>query len=325
VPVSNEFEKRLGGASISTLVAAAQKRGLVEACPLDGNANPQIKLISKSQIVPSSIAAPMQPVQAPPSSLPNDFVRHAVTPPDTASGLKSDEKPLTRTQVFYDLFKKANFGPFPSDRENFYAEIQRLVNLGKLSANLIVKKTARNVINQHSRKYPWEAAEKFLSNLLHRQPVLLDQGGIERDPTMISSFSQPITKLKGGWQELLDAELLFFLAEADGSLAVAEMETIGFVLYPGNNEDERLEKIERLFGLLSSSGRIITEKGIFIARKPVRSNVISSNAPEIVQLDQFRVQTSGAEGSQKIAGSLATSIQVNSELVSQENGFTSPT
>jgi hypothetical protein len=328
VAISNEFEKRPGGASISALVAVAQKRGLVEAYSLDGIANPQIKLISKSPIAPSSITALVHPVQAPPSSLTNDVVQTEVTAPDMAAGLKNNEgrndKPLTRTHFFYDLFKKANFGPFSSDRENFYAEIQRLVNLGKLSANLIVKKTARNVISQHSRKYPWEAAEKFLSNLLHRQPVLLDQGGIERDPTMISSFSQPIVKLKGGWKELLDAELLFFLAEADGALAVAEIETIGFVMYPGINEDERLEKVEKLFGLLNSSGRIITEKGIFIARKSVQSKTFSSGASEIVPLDQFRAETTGADGSPKIVGSLASSIQVNSELVSPKNGFTSP-
>jgi len=216
VGASKEFEKRQGGPTISSLIAIVQKRGLVEVYPFD-HVNPQIKLISRQPLggpvsfeMPSATPKEANVIQPPresslPTTDPNTTGSVAIldTCAETSSSLSEEKEsslgkgtPPSRIQLFFSHFKKADLGPFSSDRENFYGEIERLVSLGKFTSNLIVKKAARNVITQQKRKYPWAVAEKFLSGLLHRSPVLLDQDGIERDPTMIASFSRPITKLR---------------------------------------------------------------------------------------------------------------------------------
>jgi len=321
---SAEFEKRPGGQPISALVGIAQKRGQVEVSPI-GHVNPYIRLVSRPQFR----AQPLSPEK---SALALDPPSHAIktTPPTPVAanaGLLTDnhelvanEKievpatlpeigttaahtltPPTRIQKLFGHFRAADMGPFSADRDCFYAEIQSLVDLGTYSSNRIVKKAARNVIAQRQCTYPWNAAEKFLSNLLHRQPVLLDEEGIERDPTTIASFSRPIKKLKEDWQRLLDAELLYFLAEADGSLAVAEMETIAYVLYPGVDEDERLARVEGLFGLLSSLGRTDTNNGIFVTKSGRGELASPPPSAGVVVLNHYQEPTSPSERPQQKA------------------------
>jgi len=68
------------------------------------------------------------------------------------------------------------------------------------------------------------------------------------------------------------------------------METIGYVMYPGLGEDERLERVEKLFDLLSSSGRMDTKNGIFVAMHGVQQRTITPLPTEIVVVDQFQAE-----------------------------------
>jgi hypothetical protein len=239
-----------------------------------------------------------------PTQTPEARLAKAGTPPvessnekvATADSQDTTVRNLTRIQTFYKHFFDGKLGPFPRVRETFYSEIERLTSLKKYSANRLPIKAARQVHKSQNLKIPFEVADEFLLRLLSRQPVLLDNDNIERNPLDASSFSIPITGLKEDWKDLLDAELLFFLVAADGRLAVGEMEDIAFVLYPGLDEDERLERLDRLFALLSSTGRMEIVGGIFKAIHKPRQPT------PVVVLEKFRQDASVPKSDAQSAG-----------------------
>lgn len=325
--VSREFQKRVGGPPISHLISIAQQKGLIEVSPA-GDVNPLIRLappksiakqsqiqgapsgsdssdrpgpleisrIESSNAIPSDISIPAYPATDVRNPQGGNHANRE-TKGEAKVSINAAEPP-SRTKQFYELFRRGDLGPFSSDRDHFYAEMDRLVQLKKYSANMIVKKVARNVIDMQSRRYPWAAAERFLFGLLHRQSVLLDRDGVERDPTEASSFSKPIERMKEGWKDLLEAELLHYLVEADGGVSVTEMETIGFVMYPGLQKDDSLEKVEKLFGILTEARRIATRDGRLVAtsRPPAVASIIRSAAAE-APVDRLEIPESNRNGS----------------------------
>ena len=196
----------------------------------------------------------------------NEVPDASITTPDDTVNLDGPET-ISRVKQFYDLFRRFDMGPYSRNREHFYDEIELLVATGVYSANRIVKKAAQTAVKSHKCPFPWTVVEKFLFQILGRQHILLDKDGVPRDPNAISSFSKPIAGLKGDWRNILDAELLLFLAERDGKLNVRELGAVAYLMFPGLEDDEGLSEVEKLFDLLAHDQVYTDANGLIIVKK----------------------------------------------------------
>jgi hypothetical protein len=286
VGVSDEFEKTTTGASMTTLVRMAQRRGLV-VVTADGGPNPHVTVSDNGRLHIASSGQPeLEKVQShtPQTGHPNALrgeeektvarnegaprASQAANsfPPNIQVASGAVQKERKRSEVLYDRFKDAKFGPYSRHRQRFYDEIDKLVRAGKFSASFIVKKVARTVLsdpkeNGTKKKPPFQIVEAFLFELLGRCPVLLDSESKPCNPNRGESFSKPVVDLVPEWRDFLEAEMILHLAVTDTDLSSRETDVIGFVLFPTLDEDGRIQKVESLLNVLEDSGRIRVEDG----------------------------------------------------------------
>ncbi len=277
------LDKNLGGPPISTVVAAAREQGLVDVMP-PGHVNPHIRLSSLGLERGSTAIAPVSPESDPRLVTESETVTGAaaLAPVFEAGPKESDstpgfqgitepaleaksQEPQSRVEVFYDILRKNNFGPFPRHRQQMFGELEKLALTETYSANRLVKKAARSCVTTQHMPYGWSTIESFLFNLLNRCPIFLDREGVARSPRDASSAAHAIVRLKEGWLDLLESEMLVFLAEKDGNLKMTELDWVGYVMFANlDNDDLALERIDKLVAIAEADERMHTVDGVFV-------------------------------------------------------------
>lgn len=172
-----------------------------------------------------------------------------------------------RVDVFLEVLRSVNFGPFSRDRKILFQALEAAATTGNYTPSALIKAVIESSKRDSARKtkLPWGIVEKFFYTVLGRMPVLIGQEGEILRPNSVESLGKLVKKLADGYAARIEKEMLYVLVEKLEDVKPGDMSDLGFVLYPDRPEAEGLATVESLLGELQADGDISKEGEYFKA------------------------------------------------------------